>query len=474
MARPLINKIVFRLVLVAIVLGAFEGMSAGAYFILFGSTKFAPLTSTGESAKTVANPAWIIHPYYGYLVSERWMQNNTPAGTPIPPINEDGFISENATIQKRSPNKLIVGVIGGSFARLIARTGQSLERALRAVPRFQGREIVIVNLSISAAKEPQQLMILNDVIARGGEFDVILNVDGFNEIVLFFAHGNYEASVNLYYPQSWTIISETQQSARDVATIGKIGLAQALRQQIGDAYKRHFLVSHTMTGQLLARGTDAQLARYAVNLELSLQSDARSIAAARSELRLTRDGRTFLGPRNNYETIGEIYATQARHWALSSEMLNNLTLSQGGRYFHVLHPNQYFVGSKTLSNDEMATGYDVKSPYRLPAERGYPFLRSAGAALSSAGVNFLDLSLAFKDDPKTYYVDTCCHVNEAGIEKLARAIADFVDRTFERSQAVNVSDAQFRGENFAPERLRGYAIQSPYEDGYAIPVQKKP
>ncbi|MFP6703150.1 MAG: hypothetical protein VB861_15495, partial [Planctomycetaceae bacterium] len=56
--------------------------------------------------------------------------------------------------------------------------------------------------------------------------------------------------------------------------------------------------------------------------------------------------------------------------------------------------------------------------------QGYPRLQEAGAGLSRAGVDFLDLTMVFAGTAEPIYIDDCCHYNSQGNRMLADAIAD--------------------------------------------------
>jgi hypothetical protein len=42
----------------------------------------------------------------------------------------------------------------------------------------------VVKATIGGYKQPQQLMALNWFMALGGEFDIVINLDGFNDVAL--------------------------------------------------------------------------------------------------------------------------------------------------------------------------------------------------------------------------------------------------------------------------------------------------
>ena len=55
--------------------------------------------------------------------------------------------------------------------------------AIRAIPRFAGKQIWVVSFALGGYKQPQQLMVLAYYLSLGQPLDVVVNVDGFNEIL---------------------------------------------------------------------------------------------------------------------------------------------------------------------------------------------------------------------------------------------------------------------------------------------------
>src|SRR5207248_2575092 len=69
-------------------------------------------------------------------------------------------------------------------------------------PQFSGKEIEFVSLSIGSFKQPQQLMAFNYALAMGAEFDVVVNLDGLNEVA-WYGNDNWPHRVSHLYPIGW-------------------------------------------------------------------------------------------------------------------------------------------------------------------------------------------------------------------------------------------------------------------------------
>ena len=122
---------------------------------------------------TVAAREEVVHPYLGYVLNRDHLDY----------VNDLGFARADADVPRRAPDRIVVGVTGGSVALDMCTIGRdALRRELSR--HFPDREIVITCLAVQGYRQPQQVMALNYLCCLGGEFDLILNLDGFNENAL--------------------------------------------------------------------------------------------------------------------------------------------------------------------------------------------------------------------------------------------------------------------------------------------------
>jgi hypothetical protein len=490
------KRAIFYAVLVFGVIGTIELMAFAAYVIAFREVPsydrlqsqrlalFRPVIAQGAPPVTQPSPVtqpppiiqplpgaagaggtadensegtrWVLHPYYGFVA------NPTNRGA-----NKLGFPGRDDQIQAASPAKLVVAVVGGSVAlRLALSAGDVLESGLKSVPAFRDKEFVLLNLGNGAFKQPQGLITLNDIFSRGGHIDLLIALDGFNEIALPEAHGNLPDGISPFYPQHWRQLADSQLYPGQMSAIAKLQFATALRAIVAENFARP-VVRHLMIANLIWRVADEQLqnaaARYRAALDQRPPTDP--------NIRLTDDHRAFLGPATEYRTRRQLYMDIARHWGRCSVLMNDIITGQGGRYFHFLQPNQYLVGGKPLGEREKKIAINPASPYRRPVEIGYPYLRAMGASLRRAGVWFEDLTGLFADNSEEIYGDDCCHVNEEGNVLLARAIVAAVAArmaTDDKPQSVALDAVDFSDPLFAgPELRRLVANPRDYNDGAA-------
>jgi hypothetical protein len=308
-----------------------------------------------------------------------------------------------------------VAILGGSLAlELFLYAREPFREALRRDPAFAGREIEIVCLALGGMKQPQQLLVLDYVLALGARFDAVVNVDGFNEVVLPLTD-NHPLGVALHYPRAWpTFASKGLDASRQVLLGRAVELS---RRRAGRAER--------LAGSFLTRSAVALLAwsvldrRDQVRLA-ALEEELRSYFADQGRPRGLQDS----GPPEQFADTEAARRESVSLWRDGSIQLARTCAANDIAYLHVLQPNQYYAGERIFTAWEGDHALNTTGhPYRAHAEAGYPLLVEAGRELPLQGVPFADLTHLFDDEPKTVYRDDCCHLNDYGYARLAEAIA---------------------------------------------------
>jgi hypothetical protein len=79
-----------------------------------------------------------------------------------------------------------------------------------------------------------------------------------------------------------------------------------------------------------------------------------------------------------------------------------------------------------LTAEERRLAFDPNVADTQRVAVGYPMLIERGRQLRAENIRFVDLTMLFKDEKRTVYRDTCCHLNERGSVALADAIAQAI------------------------------------------------
>lgn len=355
-----------------------------------------------------------LHPFLGSILTKDIHQAQGYEIKKGLQVTEYGFLDDNPSpILKKSSGKYILGIVGGSVAlHLSTRADVALKNELKKIPSIANKEILIVRLASGGYKQPQQLAIVNYLLSLGAEFDMILNVDGFNEMALPLSQ-NLKQKVNPFFPRNWRDLTNTQADEGLYKLIGKTALVK-------DELKKN------------TKSVYSSMGKYSITMHLLWSAYCNTKT---NELNKLRNSIFFYAPENSLyingpqikETEDKIKEMIAEHWARSSILIYQVAKANNIHYFHVLQPNQYVKGSKVFSEEEMVKKYYLESShYREPIETGYPIMQKQISQIRKAGVSFTDLSMAFQNVRETIYEDDCCHFNNQGNVMLAEAVGKFI------------------------------------------------
>jgi hypothetical protein len=364
------------------------------------------------------DPTMSLHPYLGYVFLPKEERPPGAPGHPAISISDDGFLDPASMIRTRSDDRLIVGVMGGSVSgQLGSFHHEHLASALRRHPEFRDKEPDFVWLGMPGYHQPQQLLQLCWVLAHGGDFDFLVNLDGFNELAVPAAL-NAPQGAHPLYPMNWSMVALDVPDPELQRHVGAVAhLTEERRERI--ARFRASPWSRSPTATLLRQLDDRKLASRIADHAWFVQ-----------EFPVEEIPYFVRGPERAHVADEELILECVDVWTRCSLQMHAICAANGIRYLHCLQPNQYDPGSKPLSAAERETAFDVEGPYRPIIEDGYARLREAGEQLRAAGVEFHDLSQVFAGEKSTLYVDSCCHFNGEGNRILAEAIGEAMASSF--------------------------------------------
>ena len=405
---PFRKKVLYYGLMLLLTLLAIEGMARLAYYAAYGQG-YGSGVAEGRDNLTPPPPLLntiddfahrrVRHPFYGYTWN--WLNHDLNA---MPP-------------RLRQEDTVVIGLLGGSVAQEVH---PFLQRALnRWFAANNGpRQPIVLDLTAGALKQPQQTMIVANTLLLGGEFDLMVNLDGFNEMANS-AGQNPRNGLFPFFPVQWH--SGAIPAAERLLRAGQIGILR--REQ----------------GRLMADGTTSPLrgsAAFGLMNRYRQERTAAEIIRRNHELAAMQSAYSLekYGP-GGWPESGELFPAAARIWYRSSVTLARLAEVAGADYYHFLQPNQYAPGSKPLSPEERAIAYKPDGRYDPFIAQGYPLLRQFGQDLPGQGVNYFDLTGIFADRRETLYRDKCCHLNNRGYELLAAAMVQRLEPALRRRAA---------------------------------------
>jgi hypothetical protein len=344
----------------------------------------------------------ILHPYLGFV------------SVPRENYNRFGLPGGETVIQK-SNDTLNVCLMGGSVAKeLYQRNKQDLIKSLETIPAFASKKIRVVALAMSGYKQPQQLMALNYFLSLGAQYDIVINLDGFNEIVLPYAD-NLPFKVFPSYPRHWHMYSRKKLDSRVQLLLAKQLSLNKEKEELNSFYAKS-IWGKSNFGLLLWKIKYNKLTSEIFEQENNLRA-----LMTQAELDSQANG-----PWEDVLDTVSFFNNQADLWQRSSNLIYGLSKVSNFNYFHFLQPNQYVESSKLLTEGEYRVAYQDSFSYKTGVEIGYPLLISRGKKLKDTGIYFTDLTPLFKEESRSVYRDKCCHFNELGYKSIAGAIANKV------------------------------------------------
>jgi len=344
----------------------------------------------------------ILHPYLGFVS----IPHDTYNHFCLPGINP---------ITKKSPEQLNVVIMGGSVAKdLYSYSGDRIKQQLKSSKKYKDKKINLVVFALGGFKQPQQLLALNYFMVLGAEYDVVINLDGFNEIVLPYSD-NLPFHVFPSYPRHWNIYARKKLDTKVILSMGKQAVVKEKQQNCKISLAQTVLRFSNFR-LFLWRISDNQKIKKIALLETEIRH---AIENSEADYQAT-------GIHTSINDTTVFFEEQAVFWRMASQQIAHLSTSAGFEYYHFLQPNQYVENSKKFTKDELEMAYE-EGPfsYKDAAQKGYPLLIEEGKKLISENTNFVDLTMMFKNENKTIYKDKCCHYNQLGYDQ----IADKITRT---------------------------------------------
>ncbi len=369
-----------------------------------------PAVEKPDISASFGDESTSLHPYLGFSLTPRIdAQNDSGAVT----ADQLGFsVHGGSVMRSKNPDTVIIGIVGGSVAHNfgVGNGSALLAEALQKDERFSKKIFRFTTMALGGYKEPQHLFALNYLLTLGAEFDIVIDLSGFNEVTLPF-HENIPAGLHPLYPRSWHLLAG-HLSSRNLARIGRIAWLRQFRSDCA-RWSRWGVCDASYTCALAWHLVDHGIARGILSANVALTIPDNEDGTFVDPM--------FAGPPYGRSSTGAALKEIVASWKNSSQLMQELGRAHGFRTFTFLQPSPYY-GGKPLSPEEK----NILVPGNwsdIHSGRGYPLLQDAVKDLENSGFDAIDLSNVFQNYPESLYVDSCCHVGARGNEILAEAIA---------------------------------------------------
>jgi len=361
-----------------------------------------------------------LHPFFGYVLKQGAFTNEKLKLK----VNKQGFFSiYEYPFVKSNKNQFIIGIFGGSVANNFAvdeYLTKRLSKKLKAYPEFANKEIIVLNFGNGGYKQPQQLLILNYFLALGQELDLVINIDGFNEVAL--SNLNNKARVEIGMPsvqhiQPLTGLASNNVSPEVMSSIVQINEnKKQLKAGIDKLQTCQLALCHAVTSlqvKQLINNYQQAVVKYDQQVKQSNPDAANSSIV-------------YIPKADSVFEDAAAFDKMASMWYQSSIGMNQILSSRKIKYFHFIQPNQYYPTKRTFTAKENEIAINKESPYIEGVKKGYPVLLSKVDDLQKAGVNIFSAVNILDNTKDTVYKDACCHYNSVGEEVLANYISSSI------------------------------------------------
>ena len=369
-----------------------------------------------------------LHPFFGYVLKQGAFPNEKLKLK----VNKEGFYSlYEYPFIKTNKNQFIVGIFGGSVANNFAvdeYVNQRLSKKLQSYPEFADREIVVLNFGNGGYKQPQQLLILNYFLALGQELDLVINIDGFNEVAL--SNLNNKAQLDIGMPsvqhiQPLTSLANNNLSPEAMSSIVQISeTKKQLKAGIDKLQTCQLALCHAVTSlqvKQLVNNYQQAVVKYDAQVKQSNSDTAKS-------------GIVYIPKADSVLQDAAAFDKMASLWYESSIAMNQILSSKKIKYFHFIQPNQYYPTKRVFTAKEKEIAISKDSPYIEGVTKGYPVLLSKVDDLQKAGVNVFSAVNILDNTKETVYKDACCHYNSVGEEVLANYVSSSIIKVIRKSK----------------------------------------
>jgi hypothetical protein len=369
-----------------------------------------------------------LHPLFGYVLKQGAFTNEKLKLK----VNKHGFFSlYEYPFIKTNKNQVIIGVFGGSVANNFAvdeYVTRRLSNKLKTYPEFANKEIIVLNFGNGGYKQPQQLLILNYFLALGQELDLVINIDGFNEVAL--SNLNNKAQVEIGMPsvqhiQPLTGLANNNLSPEAMSSIVEINeIKKQLKAGIDKLQTCQLALCHAVTSlqvKQLVNNYQQAVVKYDRQVKQSNRDTANS-------------GIVYIPKADSVLPDAAAFDKMASMWYQSSIGMNQILSSRNIKYFHFIQPNQYYPTKRAFTAKENEIAIDQKSPYIEGVKKGYPVLLSKVDDLQKAGVNVFSAVNILDNTKETVYKDACCHYNSVGEDLLANYVSSSIIKVVRKSK----------------------------------------
>lgn len=366
-----------------------------------------------------------LHPYFGFgfrqgLTPREFLSDDRIQNMLAPNGKDDwlGIESNSLGFWSRYPfpyypgnDEFVIGVFGGSIAKWFSLQSSALLEKL--LSDHLKKKVVVLNFSMGGMKHPQQGQILSYLLQIGQKLDMVLNIDGLNEII--FGKNNDKHNLEMTWPSIHMIsalgaaISKDINDRNNLKILLKASRYKKWRDSINSLKHNKWIAP---IGGILDsfedffRSTESKILQQIQIDPEKLDSDMLILPKA------------FLTTDESNPTAQLVR---------SSIFLNNLSTAYLTKYIHVLQPNHH-LGNKVMSKHEKVLFEHAQEIFSSLREEHGDIVTHGVDKLKKEKITLINATGIFDNISESVYCDSSGHLNQRGNELLAIFLFDEISR----------------------------------------------
>jgi hypothetical protein len=355
----------------------------------------AHLEPPSQASGNEVGSSYQLHPYFGFIGKEAY---------------------GNLPYKRANNNQVIIGIFGGSVAvyyYVYELEHRVLLQALQRLPQFKNREIVILRFCHEAYKQPQQLLVLNYFLSIGQEFDMVINIDGFNELHL--ANINNRDRIDFSMPVDFLLMPLVDLADKDLSS-DQLDLALEVMQ-----------IKHRLRDSLdkmtVCKLAACYASRWAQAKYLLARYQTQSVAFNAIRNPGLKNSLVHVNKIDKPLGDSEVLDKAVDEWANASRTMYDILAANKVEYFEFIQPNQYYPTNRQFGEEERKIAIIDDPVIKHSIAEGYSKLLARVPSLKDHGVRVLSGVGIFDEARGIVYTDNCCHYNQAGLGILSDYIA---------------------------------------------------
>ena len=363
----------------------------------------------------------LFHPFFGYvekgipgLTNNHGFRNYKPEGQccDLPYIP--------------GKNEIVIGVFGGSVAGSFGqwiRWRPHFRKILETYPQFKGKKLTFLNFAIGGYRQPQQLMILTYYKMLNQKLDVVLNIDGFNEVVTAFHNSQMQHDISHPATDVWFNMARF---------LEQVNMRGGDGTDVMASYHKWHSVSAKRSARRCSLASCWVFNKakywYHTRQNLSITSSNKKTWRDRSHFFLTEKRKNRDPDLNlvfDHKDVEALMKRQSFIWQSASQSMHKIAKDVGALYIQIIQPSILYSVDRVIPTKKKKHGRE----YLLkPLKSGYDKIRGSVPEMRKKDILVYDASGVFDSATEHVYADDVCHLNEKGqaifSDFIAKSLAD--------------------------------------------------